>query len=113
MTFEIYFKELVRQALREELELAVNERPAAPEKAAEPQTVEFLSVEQVAEVCRVGVGAVRGWIRSGKLTATKVGRGYLISREALRRLLSGFGLVQAAPEPEDEARRILARIQGG
>lgn len=110
LNLETYVMDLMRQVVREELASA---RAAPVEEPKEKLTAELLTVEQVAESCHVGPGAVRGWIRTGRLTASKVGRGYLIEPAALRRLLSGLSLVQAAPEPDEEARRILGRIQGG
>lgn len=111
MNLETYFMDLMRRAVREEL--ATYTRAALVEEPKEKPTAELLTVEQVAESCHVGPGAVRTWIRTGRLTASKVGRGYLIEPAAPRRLLSGLSLVQAVPEPDEEARRILGRVQGG
>lgn len=46
-----------------------------------------LTVEESAELLRVGVETVQRYVREGKLPASKVGRRYLIPEEAVKALL--------------------------
>ncbi len=46
-------------------------------------SVEWLSVEDIANELKVTVERVRGWIRRKELTAYRVGRDYRIKREDL------------------------------
>ena len=53
--------------------------------AMKPQ--KFWTVEEVAKITRSHPNTVRWWIRTGKLTASRIGRRWLIEPEAV--MLSG------------------------
>jgi excisionase family DNA binding protein len=42
---------------------------------------EWLTVEEIAQELKMHVDTVRGWIRDGKLRATRFGRDYRIKRK--------------------------------
>jgi len=42
---------------------------------------EWLTVEEIAQELKMHVDTVRGWIRDGKLKATRFGRDYRVRRE--------------------------------
>lgn len=50
---------------------------------------EFTPAE-VAELCRVKVATVWGWIRSGRLPARKYGKQYRVNAKALRKFRFGI-----------------------
>lgn len=102
---EAHLRRLVQEVVREELRAATAQQQSSP-------TPKVLTVDEVAKTCRVGPGAVRGWIRSGSLPAKKVGRGYLIEPYALGHFVSTAKSIQVVPEPTSEVSRILARVQG-
>lgn len=108
MTLDLPTKEDLREVVREELRAAL----AGFHPAAELKPLDLLDVGGVAALCPgVTLATVRGWCRSGKLVAKRVGRGYLIERGALYRFLSVIQPV-ADDEPKEETRRILARLRG-
>ncbi len=101
--------EAVRSVVREEIRAALKDLRSGDSAEA----IEVYDVEGVAALCHVKEPAVRGWCRSGKLVAKKVGRGYLVEKAALQRFLSTGREVAPTVEPEADARRILGRIRGG
>jgi len=44
-------------------------------------STEWLTVEEIAQQLKMHVDTVRGWIREGKLKATRFGRDYRVRRE--------------------------------
>ena len=50
-------------------------------------STQWLKVEDIARELDLHVNTVRGWIRDGKLKATKVGRDYRIKREDYEKFL--------------------------
>jgi len=48
---------------------------------------EFYTVEQVAEILKVHWQTVLNYIKSSKLNAVKLGKGYRISKEALNQFI--------------------------
>jgi excisionase family DNA binding protein len=44
-------------------------------------STEWLTVEEIAQELKMHVDTVRGWIRNGKLKATRFGRDYRIKRK--------------------------------
>jgi excisionase family DNA binding protein len=48
----------------------------------------LLLLSEVADLCRVPVGTVRHWIRTGRLASLRPGRKRLIRREDLSRFLA-------------------------
>jgi excisionase family DNA binding protein len=44
-------------------------------------STEWLTVEEIAQQLKMHVDTVRGWIRDGKLKATRFGRDYRVKRE--------------------------------
>ena len=44
-------------------------------------STEWLTVEEIAQELKMHVDTVRGWIRDGKLKATRFGRDYRIKRK--------------------------------
>jgi len=63
---------------------------------------ELLSVEQVAERLGLHVKTVRGYVRDGRLRATRIGKQYRITRDALAEL-TGHGA--EADDPDTVRRR--------
>lgn len=59
--------------------------------------METLTVQQAAELLHMNVKRVQGLARAGKLPASRVGRRWLFTREAIRRLLGAAGEAAAAP----------------
>ena len=57
---------------------------------------EYLTVDEVSDVLRCSVRAVRRLIASGKLPATKPGKAWLISRQDLQALLDQGGMRRAS-----------------
>lgn len=55
----------------------------------------FLTVEQVAEALQVHWQTVLNYIKSGKLEALKLGKGYRISREALEKFIKQNSIIRA------------------
>lgn len=49
---------------------------------------EFLTVEQVAELLQVHWQTVLNYIKSGKLKALRLGKGYRISKEEFNKFIS-------------------------
>lgn len=56
-----------------------------------PPNATFLKVREVAEICRKNPKTIRRWIASGHLTATRVGRDWLIARADLNAFLAARG----------------------
>ncbi len=50
-------------------------------------STQWLKVEDIARELDLHVNTVRGWIRDGKLKATRVGRDYRIKREDYEKFL--------------------------
>jgi excisionase family DNA binding protein len=50
-------------------------------------STQWLKVEDIAQELDLHVNTVRGWIRDGKLKATKVGRDYRIKRQDYEKFL--------------------------
>jgi excisionase family DNA binding protein len=44
-------------------------------------STEWLTVEEIAQELKMHVDTIRGWIRDGKLKATRFGRDYRIKRK--------------------------------
>ncbi|MFJ9607604.1 helix-turn-helix domain-containing protein [Kitasatospora sp. NPDC101176] len=73
---------------------------------------QYYSVEQVAELLGLHVRTVRGYIRDGRLAATRIGKQYRIARadlEALTGAPAGRADTAAAPRAEVSA---VIRIEG-
>jgi excisionase family DNA binding protein len=49
---------------------------------------EYLLVSEIAETCRVPLGTVRHWIRTGRLPSIRPGRRRLVRRTDLERFLN-------------------------
>lgn len=48
----------------------------------------IMTVSEAARQLRQSVYTIRNWIKSGKLEASKIGRSYLISEEAIRAIIA-------------------------
>ncbi len=48
---------------------------------------EWLTLEEIAEALKVHIETVRGWVRSRKLHAVKLGRDYRVRRSDLEKFL--------------------------
>jgi excisionase family DNA binding protein len=78
------FKQLIREAIREELrETAISPRGEVREAKETP----YLSVKEAAEAARLSPSTIRLYIRKGQLAVNKVGRRVLINRTELERFL--------------------------
>lgn len=53
------------------------------------KAIEIYTPEEVAEILHVTRRTVYGWIKSGKLKASKVGRGWRVKREELDSFING------------------------
>ena len=51
------------------------------QKCEVAMSTEWLTVEEIAQELKMHVDTVRGWIRDGKLKATRFGRDYRIKRK--------------------------------
>lgn len=49
--------------------------------------MELYTPEEIAQMLRLSTGTVWGYIRSGRLPASKLGRKYIISEDQLKRFL--------------------------
>ncbi|MEU0490005.1 helix-turn-helix domain-containing protein [Nocardiopsis changdeensis] len=67
----------------------------------------YYSVDQVAELLGLHVKTVRGYIRDGRLAATRIGKQYRIRREDLEAF--GGGPVEA-PEPQGPASAEVSAV---
>ncbi|MFF2040737.1 helix-turn-helix domain-containing protein [Kitasatospora sp. NPDC058170] len=63
---------------------------------------QYYSVEQVAELLGLHVRTVRGYVRDGRLKATRIGKQYRIARQDLEEFT---GAPVTPPEPAPEPRR--------
>jgi excisionase family DNA binding protein len=78
------FKQLIREAMREEL----RETPISPRSEARlPKETPYLSVKEAAEAARLSPSTIRLYTRKGQLSFNRVGRRVLISRTELERFL--------------------------
>lgn len=50
---------------------------------------DYLTVSEIAALCRVGENTVRVWLRSGRLPGAHVGRNWRASREDVEKFLKG------------------------
>lgn len=50
-------------------------------------TVNWLTVEEVAGTLRVSTRTVRKWIQRGELSAVKAGKNWIVSNDALQRFI--------------------------
>jgi excisionase family DNA binding protein len=48
---------------------------------------EFYTLEQLSKELNINIQTLRKFIKEGKLTASKVGTRYIVSRDAIRQLL--------------------------
>lgn len=51
--------------------------------------MEYLTANEVAEICKVNIGSVWRWIRQGKLKARKLGNRYRVERGELYEFMKG------------------------
>lgn len=104
----------IRTVVREELEHAL--RAVLPGLLAEmvkpPAGREPLfTVEDVARICRTEPKVVRGWIKRGKLRATRPGHQYLVEPAALERMLTGIALAKAPVSDDEQVRNIMGSLE--
>lgn len=84
----------------------------------------YLNVPQVAKILGVNIQTVRAYIRNGELSAAKVGRRYVITREDVDRFIEkrkefrrseDIGLTEKGKENvqkvKDNAERVLAYLE--
>jgi excisionase family DNA binding protein len=64
--------------------------------------IQYYSAEQVAELLGLHVRTVRGYVRDGRLKATRIGKQYRIARQDLD-ALTGATSEPAAPRPRPHA----------
>ena len=62
-------------------------------------STEWLTVEEIAQELKMHVDTVRGWIRDGKLKATRFGRDYRIRREDYEKF------IQERTTPDDTDKK--------
>jgi len=123
MNLEVALRDLVREAVRSELQplreelRSLAEAIKAERKRGDPDGGDFLTVEEVATELKVSRVTVRTWIAAGALRASRpgvagrTGRVYRIARSDL----SSFSSVKQRSPDEDidikaEAARILAEM---
>jgi excisionase family DNA binding protein len=63
----------------------------------------LLTPEQVAQLAQVAVRTVYGWIASGELKATKLGRRYRITEAAWAEFVANHTPALSLPAPTEEA----------
>lgn len=68
----------------------------------------IMKVPEAADYLRQSVYTVRNWIKSGKLRAKRVGRGYLITEDAVRELVSPPQRLRLGV---DESLRLMRELQ--
>ncbi|MFJ9694378.1 helix-turn-helix domain-containing protein [Kitasatospora sp. NPDC101183] len=68
---------------------------------------QYYSVEQVADLLGLHVRTVRGYIREGRLAATRIGKQYRITRADLEALTGA----PAAPEPARHRAEVSAVVR--
>jgi len=61
--------------------------PNTPNPQNEMPLEEVYTVEEVAETLKFNVRTVQGWIKKGKLKATKIGSDYRITETAVKEFL--------------------------
>ncbi len=88
--------DVVRVVVREELavarpEPASSSPPLRETTTSSPRAVQFLSIKDVAGAVHVVERTVRGWVKTGKLRASRAGRLMRIERAELERFLAGEG----------------------
>lgn len=96
--FDAYMESLVeriREIVREELARARG-------------AVEYLTIQQAAEVAGVHHATVRAWIKERTLPAVRAGRRVRIKRSELDALLARPRA--GTPSPDEEVARLLARV---
>ena len=84
----------------------------------------YLNVPQVARMLKVNIQTVRAYIRSGELSAAKVGRSYVVTREDVDRFIEkrkefrraeDFGLTEKGKENiqkvKGNAERVIAYLE--
>ena|SRR5688572_23939044 len=78
------FKQIIREAIREELrETAISSRGEIREAKETP----YMNVKEAAEAARISSSTIRLCIRKGQLSVNRVGRRVVISRTELERFL--------------------------
>ncbi|MCC2545489.1 helix-turn-helix domain-containing protein [Hymenobacter sp. BT175] len=109
--FSAQLVQLLRQALHEEIAMAVRQAlgqglaPTTPARASD-ETPALLSVREAAAFLQVSVATVHAWKRRGLITYRKIGARTLFERSAL--------LAAAAPQaPVFDGRRSAPRRKGG
>lgn len=68
------------------------------------------SVTEVSEALGVPVATIRGWIRSGEMSALRIGRRVLVPASELDRLTGPRAAPQQGPAPSGEVRALLRRL---
>lgn len=116
MSLDLVVKDAVREVVREEIRAAFAEFQAAnPSAPPAPAPEAMMDVADVVAFCgdHVTAPTVRAWCKSGRLVSKKLGKSYLIAPAALQRFLSTLHSVdRAAPDPEEEASRMLSKLRG-
>jgi excisionase family DNA binding protein len=102
-TFETVLRQLVREAVRQELAQFAADR--GPMRNADDI---YLSVASAARVAAVAPGTIRAWIRAGRLTSKRAGRVLRVSRIELERFM---GIDRAATPATDIRERAARRIE--
>lgn len=102
------FEDMVRTLIREELttlkqELITEIRRALPTL---PNTPEYLTTDEAAELARVTPATIREWIKTGALTERRAGAKLLVKTTELHAFLAGDLL----PDEDEVVARELARI---
>lgn len=105
-------EDTLRLILREEIRAAVREELASVRPTANPASDETLTVEEVAADCAVHAQTVLLWIRSGRLSAKKPGRRWVVRRADLRSFLQGMQNPHRADSIQEQADRILGGARG-
>jgi excisionase family DNA binding protein len=123
MNLDVALRDLVREAVRSEIQLlreelrSLTEAIKAERKRGDPDSGDFLTVEEVAAELKVSRVTVRTWITAGALRASRpgvagrTGRVYRIARSDLNSFVAAK---QRAPDEDidikAEAARILAEV---
>jgi excisionase family DNA binding protein len=102
-TLETMLRQLVREAVRDELRAGSDHAPIRNASDA------YLSVAKAARVADVAPGTIRAWIRAGRLTAKRAGRVLRISRDELERFMSGAPDKTRQAEIRRRATKLLDR----
>lgn len=105
MSLELFLKDLIRQAVREEL-------ADAGVRTSAQAAPEFLTLAEAAARASTSKGTVRNWVKAGKLRTYGTGRVVRVRRAELDSLLLAGAAGEDQPKVAAQAEAIMLKLAG-